>query len=61
MSIFEWAVRFCTERGIEEQNAVAVIEKVLLHPASADIRQRWRDEFERYSDRIKGSLVRTVC
>ena len=61
MSIFEWAVRFCTERGIEERNAGAVIEKVVLLSASADIRQRWRDEFERYPDRIKGSLVRTVC
>jgi hypothetical protein len=61
MSIFEWAVGFCTERGIEERNAVAVIEKVVLHPGSADIRQRWGDEFERYLDPIKRLLVRTNC
>ena len=61
MTIFEWAIEFCKQRGMLEANATTVVEKVILHPATAGIRERWGDSFESYPEPLQKLLVKVIC
>jgi hypothetical protein len=61
MTIFEWSIDYCKQRGMEERDAAVVMEKVFLHPATREIRDRWGDAYDSYPDPLKKLLVRTIC
>lgn len=60
MTIFEWAIDYCKERGMQERDATVVVERVILHPATSSIRSGWGSEFESYPEPLKKLLVRTI-
>lgn len=60
MTIFEWAIDYCKQRGMQERDAAGVIEKVMIHPATSGIRGSWGDEFDSYPDPLKKLLVRAI-
>lgn len=60
MTIFEWAIHYCKERGMLERDAVSVVEKVILHPATRSVRDNWGESFDSYPEPLKKLLNSTL-
>lgn len=60
MTVYDWAVDFCKERGMFPSEATSVVERAVSHPAMEGARLRWGDDWERYPEPSRALLEQTL-
>jgi hypothetical protein len=57
MTVYEWLFDLCKQRGMLEAEAATVLERMISDPSTVEMRDRWGESIELYTEPLKALLV----